>query len=354
MANGHKRPIELKKILAFHELVLGKSDSEKQRLADAHDIDFDEYKRRIIGKEKEAEFIVILRVLKAINHIEAYDEEISKITNEFTSDYKVELSDGYKMFIEVKHTDKDKYCISGGNLQNRIDYAEANGLPLRFAVSIKGYWGLFTSEYLQSKNGKLTLSDFFNNNKNIGVHSTWDHEFETCSYLFPKNLQIKSVYAKDNPKGLGIMFEPYGELVSYELSCNGRRIFRVKGKNSNNLILTILIEALQDRLANSEQEIVTENGFTIITEKLSEINRMPEYNFLLAIIQHIDINGNNIRNDNVTIASTEEEFKYPTLEYVRIALSMLVNKGLDIMVFKGRNGYRFTDYQKIFWTKNKI
>lgn len=85
---------ELDRILAFHTLVIGKQEIEKQRLAEIHKIDYEEYKRRIIGKEKEAEFLVILRALKAINHIEAYDEEVSKITDEKTSDYKVELSDG--------------------------------------------------------------------------------------------------------------------------------------------------------------------------------------------------------------------------------------------------------------------
>ncbi len=188
---------DLNKILAFHTLVIGKEESEKRCLAIIHGIDFEEYKRRIIGKEKEAEFLVILRTLKVLKHIEAYDEEISKITDEKTSDYKVELVDGYKMLIEVKHTDKDKYSISGGNLQARIDFAKSINLPLRFAISIKGYWGLFTAEYLQSKNGKITISDFVNDK---GMTSTWDNEFETCSYLFPANIQIKSVYAHNHPK----------------------------------------------------------------------------------------------------------------------------------------------------------
>lgn len=351
MTNENMPQIELKKIIAFHELVLGKDDVEKQRLAEVHDINYNEYKRRIVGKEKEAEFLVILRGLKVIKHIEAYDEEISKITNEFTSDYKIELVDGYKMLVEVKHTDNEKYEISGGNLKKRIEYAESNNIPLRFAISIKGFWGLFTSEYLQRKNGKITLSDFINNDNNIGIQSTWDHEFETCSYLFPANIQIKSVYANNNPKGLGIKFDPYGELISYELIYNGRRIFRVKGKDSKNTSIMLLIEALQDRLANSHQDIIQKNGITIIVDKSSEINMIPEYKFLLALIEHTDLNGNSVRDDNIMIASTEENYKFPTLEYIRIALSILANKGLNIIVFKGKNGYRFEDYQRNYWNK---
>lgn len=339
---------ELDKILAFHTLVIGKQEIEKQRLAEIHNIDYEEYKRRIIGKEKEAEFLVILRALKAINHIEAYDEEVSKITDEKTSDYKVELSDGYKMLIEVKHTDKEKYSISGGNLQARIDFAKNNNLPLRFAISIKGYWGLFTAEYLQSKNGKITLSDFISDK---GMTSTWDNELETCSYLFPANIQIKSVYTHNHPKSLGIGFDPYGELVSYELTCNGKRIIRVKGKKSKDISTMILIEALQDRLANSKQEIIEDNDYTVIVDKTDGINMIPEYSFLLAIIEHMDLSGLDTRDDNLSYVSTKKEFNYPTLEYIRIAMSILVQNGLDIVVFKGNNGYRFRDYQRYFWNK---
>lgn len=55
------------------------------------------------------------------------------------------------MFLEVKHTDKEKFEISIKNLEKRIAFAERNKLPLRFTVSIKGIWGLFTSEYLKEK-----------------------------------------------------------------------------------------------------------------------------------------------------------------------------------------------------------
>ena len=326
---------DLNKILAFHTLVIGKEESEKRRLAEIHEIDYEEYKRRIVGKEKEAEFLVILRALKALNHIEAYDEEVSKITNEKTSDYKVELVDGYKMLIEVKHTDKDKYSISGGNLQARIDFAKEINLPLRFAISIKGYWGLFTAEYLQSKNGKITLSDFISDKR---MTSTWDNELETCSFLFPANIKIKSVYAHNHPKSLGIGFEPYGELVSYELTYNDKRIIRVKGKKSREISTMILIEALQDRLANSEQEITQDNGYTVVIDKSKEINMIPEYKFLLAIIEHMDLSGLDTRDDNLSYVSTQKDFHYPTLEYIRIAMAILVQKGLNITVFKGNIG----------------
>lgn len=276
---------DLNTLLAFHQLVMNKPEDEKIELAEKLSIDYTSYKKRIKGKEKEAELIVILKSLGVLKHFDAFDEGLSHITHEFTSDFRVELTDGYKMLIEVKHTDKDTYDISSGNLQNRIDYAKRHSLPLRFAVSLKGYWGLFTSETLQEKNGKLTINDF----GGAASLSWFDREFETCSYMFPKNICIKSVYAHNHLKSMGIKFEPYGDLVSYELYCDNKRIFRAKGKNSNFRIYTILLEALQDRVANIKQNIATNGNYTIITESTdtSSIHSIREYDFLLSYINHM-------------------------------------------------------------------
>lgn len=345
-----KEPMKLKKILAFHELVLGKTEEDKRKIAQYLDVDYDEYRRRIVGKEKEAEFLVILRALKTLKHVKAYDEEISRITGEFTSDYEVELTDGYRMLIEVKHTDNEMFEISNGNLRKRIEYAQSIDLPLRFAISIKGYWGLFTSQFLQCKKGRISLSDCIDDDSKR-MNSTWDDEFETCSYGFPPNIQIKSVYAHDHPEGMGISFEPFGELISYELNYNGKTIFQVEGKNSKDIITTILIEALQDRLANDEQKIIQNDGNTIIIDRTSEFNIIREYEFLLSIIKHVSIKDSATQSDNVSMVSTEREFAYPTLEYVRMCLSNLNEKGLDIVVFKGNNGYPFNEYRREFWTR---
>ncbi len=130
-----------------------------------------------------------------------------------------------------------------------------------------------------------------------------------------------------------------------------RRIIRVKGQKSKDISTMILIEALQDRLANSKQEIIEDNGYTVIVDKTDGINMIPEYRFLLAIIEHMDLSGLDTRDDNLSYVSTKKEFSYPTLEYIRIAMSILVQNGLDIVVYKGNKGYRFCDYQRSFWNK---
>jgi hypothetical protein len=205
--------MDLEKLLAFNTLTIDMPEEEKIKIANKFGIDYKDFKKRMVGKEKETDFIAILKSLEVLKHFEAYGEGLSHITKEYTPDFKVELVDGYKMFLEVKHTDKEKFEISIKNLEKRIAFAERNKLPLRFAVSIKGIWGLFTSEYLKEKKGKLEISDFYGENS-----CSWlDRELATCSYMFPEGMKIKSVYSINHPKGIEIEFPPYGKLVSYEL-----------------------------------------------------------------------------------------------------------------------------------------
>ena len=171
--------MDLNKLLAFNQLVIDKAEDEKKRLALSFDIDYEEYTKRILGKEKEADFIIILKSLESLKHFEAYDEGLSHITGEYTPDFKIEMCDGDEMLLEVKHTDKEIYRISQGNLIKRKKFADRHKLPLRFAISLKGLWGLFTVETLLEKKGKLTLDDF----RGEKVSFWLDIELTTCSYM---------------------------------------------------------------------------------------------------------------------------------------------------------------------------
>lgn len=337
-------------LLAFSQLVLDKTEAEKVALADQLGIDLNEYNARIKGKEKEAEFVIILKSMGCLKHLNAFDEGMSHITTEYTPDFQIEFVDGYKMMVEVKHTDKGEYKISSGNLTHRIEFAQRYEMPLRFAVSIKGFWGLFTTESLKEKNGKLTISDFGGENS----ISWWDRELETCSYMFPRELKIRSVYSKNHPKGTMISFADYGRLVSYELYCGDKRIFRMKGANSQYLIYTVYLEALQNRLANSKQ-IIEENGdTTIITDIYDEKSTcvIPEYEFLTAPISHIvKSKDSDIVRYNALMAVSDKNFVVLDKGILRAIISELVEKGMDIIVFKDSLGYRFQDFRNQFWTK---
>ncbi len=337
-------------LLAFNQLVMDKTEEEKRILAQQLNIDYEEYKKRMVGKEKEADFIVILKSLEVLKHFEAYDEGFSHITGEYTPDFRIEMSDGYKMLVEVKHTGKDYFEISQGNLQKRIDFAKRQNVPLRFAISLKGLWGLFTSETLQKKKGKLTIDDFRGEKSN----SWLDAELATCVYMFPKQIKIKSVYSTNHAKGMEIQFEPYGQLVSYELYCDNKKIFRVKGKNSPYFQHSIYLEALHDRIANTNQDIEQNGEFTVITEYFNEgtPQLIPEYEFLLSPINHMRkiVNEKEIQYTS-QLAISERDFSFLSVQMLRFLLSELVDLGMEIIVFRNDSGYAFKDYATNFWHK---
>ena len=340
--------MDLEKLLAFNTLTIDMPEEEKIKIANKFGIDYKDFKKRMVGKEKETDFIAILKSLEVLKHFEAYDEGLSHITKEYTPDFKVELVDGYKMFLEVKHTDKEKFEISIKNLEKRIAFAERNKLPLRFAVSIKGIWGLFTSEYLKEKKGKLEISDFYGENS-----CSWlDRELATCSYMFPKDMKIKSVYSINHPKGIEIEFPPYGKLVSYELYYRNKKIFRLKGKKSRYMPHIFCLEELQNNLSKN-QKIRKEGEYTIITEYSNSFEFIPEYKFLLAPIKHMkkEIEGETILYDS-KMAIQDKKNIFLSVQILRIIIDDLVKKGLDIIVFRDDKGYRFIDYKKIFWTKS--
>lgn len=344
--------MDLEKLLAFNQLVMDKTEDEKKSLAQQLNINYDEYKKRMVGKEKEADFIIILKSLGVLKHFEAFDEGLSHITNEYTPDFKIEMYDGYKMLLEVKHTDKKFFKISQGNLQNRIDFANRQNIPLRFAISLKGIWGLFTSEDLQAKNGKLSISDF-RGEKSI---SWLDTELATCSYMFPKQIKTKSVYSKNYAKGIGVEFEPYGQLVSYELYFGEKKIIRVKGKNSPYIKHCFFLEALQDNIANTNQDIKCNGEFTVITEYSDKDTPLliPEYEFLLAPINHMcKTNDKKNIKYNTQMAVSEKDFSCLPVQMFRLVLSELVDLGMEILVFRDAYGYSFKDYAEKFWSKRE-
>lgn len=108
-------------------------------------------------------------------------------------------------------------------------------------------------------------------------------------------MRIKSVYStNETVKSTGIQFEPYGNMVSYELYHDNKNIFRVKGKNSPYIGYTMILEALQDRLSMDIQTIEKSGDYTIINELFTnDFNAISEYKFLLAPIEHTAYEGKN-------------------------------------------------------------
>lgn len=337
--------LSLEKILAFHILTLGKSETEKQNLSLVHDIDYSEFKRRIHGKEKEIELLVIMKALRVLKHLEAYDESLSHVTKEFTSDYLVEFVDGYKCMIEIKHTDKDMFEISGGNLQNRINFAKRHEVPLRFAISIRGFWGLYTSEHLISKSGKITIEDDYLD------YSWFDKELATCSYGFMLPTKSESIYIKNkNSGGLGITLSPYGLMTSYKLYSGEKLVLEVNeiNKDKNILFLLILI-ALQDRLASSKPIITKKKDRTKIIERTAQIQFIPEYEFIINCIKRMPPMIGTNSEDNLFASILLDKENIPFAEHLRYTMLELNRKGALLLVRVGKNIYKLDDHAREIW-----
>lgn len=324
---------DFNKILAFQQMMPYLNKEQQENLAVTLGMDLQEIERRLVGKNKEDEFVLILLFMEVCKSITAFDEGVSQLLKTPTSDLLVELQNGNKFMLEIKHTDKERYSISMGNLQKRIDYASKYGLELYFAISIKGYWMLFNAKYLKEKSGKIDVSDLTN--------SKLDETLGCISYVFPKGLRIKCVYSTDETvKSTEIQFQPYGKLVSYELYYNNRKIFRVKGKNSPYIGYTMILEALQDRLSMDTQTIKQSGSYTVINESFSnDFNVISEYNFLLSPIEHTIYDDG---DEKYTAHNYIENAKVDTnllnmriqVGHIRGLMQYLANNGIDIMYIR--------------------
>lgn len=329
---------DFNKIIAFQQMMPYLNKEQQEELAATLGMNLQEIEKRLIGKNKEDEFILILLFMEVCKSITGFDEGVSQLLKTATSDLLVELKNGKKFMLEIKHTEKERYSISMGNLQKRIDYASKYNFELFFAISIKGFWMLFDSDYLKEKNGKIEVSDL--------TKSTLDEILGCISYVFPRNLRIKSVYStNETVKSTGIQFEPYGKMVSYELYYDNKKIFRVKGKNSPYIGYTMILEALQDRLSMDTQTIEQSGDYTIINETFTnDFNAISEYKFLLAPIEHTAYEGANKYTAHTYIEQAKENISLLDMRFqlghIRGMMQYLVDNGVEIMYIKNNMIYK--------------
>lgn len=323
---------DFNKVLAFQQMMPYLTKEQQEELATTLGMDLKEIERRLVGKNKEDEFLLILLFMEACKSITAFDEGVSQLLKTATSDLLVELQNGNKFMLEIKHTDKERYSISMGNFEKRINYAGKYGLELFFAISIKGYWMLFNAEYLKEKKGKIDISDL--------MKSKLDETLGCISYVFPKGLRIKSVYSTDKTvKTTGIQFPPCGKLVSYELYYNDRKIFRVKGKNSPYIGYTMILEALQDRMSMDTQIIQQSGSYTVINESFSkDFNAISEYKFLLSPIEHTVYDGEEKYTAHTYIENAKVDANLLKMRFqvghIRGMLQYLADNGIEIMYIR--------------------
>lgn len=321
----------LENIIAINNLSPYIDDSMRDSLLQSIGVSLEDYNQRVKGLNQQEEFVLILYLLDACKNITGFDEGVSKLGNKtYTPDLAIELNDGKKFFLEIKYTEKQKYSISGGNLDKRIEYAASLNQELYFAISIRGFWMMFHSDYLKKNHGKISINDSSN--------SILDEVLDTKSYLFPTGIKIRSVYSQNTKKGMDISFNPYGELVSYELYYREKKLFGIEGKESQYYYYMLLLSALQDRLSCINQTIDKCGDETVICDMDNgkDCNYIPEYLFLLSLVMHTKNNADEIRDANTVINELIDNKDVPSfkIENYRGAIQEMFNLGIPIMYIR--------------------
>jgi hypothetical protein len=316
---------DFNKIMAYDSISPYIKEEHRQQILEDLGMNLDTINDRLGGKRKEEEFLVILLIMNICKRISAFDEGVSQLLETATADLLIELYNEDKFLLEIKHTDRDEFKISGGNLNKRIEFANSNNLDLYFAISIKGFWMLFKSDYLINKKGKIDKSDY--------VNSQLD-KIGCITYLFPKDIKIKSVYSKTNNKSTGLLSREYGNLTSYEFYYKNKKIFRVKGQKSPFLAACIALDALREGMHSEKYDIVQYDDITIITvQTVENYFLIPEYDFLLLPIRRmlLDNDMECSIHDFIELKKAGEDLPFLNPDNIRSVMNYLANNGVDIL-----------------------
>lgn len=319
---------DIEKIVAFNAIRSYLNNEDQNNLIDKLGLNKKTIENRIKGLKFEDEFYLILSFLKACKHMISFDESASVLTQSFQPDMITKLNNGEILFIEIKSVKDEKYQISGGNFQKKIDFANEIGFPLYFAINIKDYWHLFSSDYLKSKNGKIEFPYDI-------IESKFNRKFNSFFFQFPKGITVESVYSmKDDAIGGGIQHEKYNNLISYKFMFNDNIIFQADQNNDEKAIYSIILENLHDVMSNQSQIISRLDEDKVkITEKLTSSLVMPDYFFFLSSIKHT-INQFGLYYDSTLFMKQflEDRKKFFDKDHIEAVIKDLIKMGVPIKI----------------------
>jgi hypothetical protein len=168
--------------------------------------------RRTWGKNVEDSFFLIAQLYDKVDEIIAFSEGVSKLTDTPSADGLIILKNGDKLLVEVKASKESEWKISKGRFERQKELARKIGINLHYAVSLNGYWGLFTTNFVESNGYKIEFPRDWKS-------SVFESIFDSHLIRVPKGLQIIKYYSPDEKKNsLNLKEEPdYGYLFKYEI-----------------------------------------------------------------------------------------------------------------------------------------
>lgn len=126
---------------------------------------------------------------------------------------------GKSYIIEVKHTSKNIFSLSEKQISEKIKFAKLENAELFFAISIRGFWMLFTANYLK-KEKKISIE------KDLKKSRLYEF-LGITTYLFTAGIKIVTVYSKKDPINLGIENQQYGKLISFEFFYKNKKYLKL-------------------------------------------------------------------------------------------------------------------------------
>ena len=319
---------DVEKLIAFINIRSYLNQNDQNDLLKKLEIDENSLNHRLRGFNVETEFFVIIHLLNSCKDILSFDEGTSVLTKSYSPDSCLVLKNNEKLFVEIKSKKDFQYKISNGNLEKRISFANEFGFKLYFAVKLENFWGLYSSDYLQSKKGKLTFPDDYNN-------SDFEKVLGSKIIIMPKGIKVESYYSTIQECLVGIKDRHFGNLFKYKFFFNEKLIFEVEKANETEALISIILESLHDMM--SKQYRVFKdlgNGVTLVTEILTDNTIFYDYNFLLAHIYHTQSAHSTFLDTTSFYKSIiEQKGKTPiTKELLFQTLELLQKEGVPIII----------------------
>lgn len=243
-------------------------------------VDSNNFEERIKGLEREYEFIGNLYICNACKEIIPIDEEFTSNVGEKSCDAIITLKNDEKIMVEIKSTTKEEYCISNGNFESRVDWADKNGYKLYFAINICNYWSLYSADQLKLWNRKITIDNI--------PESLLSEVFDIVYFMSTNNIKFISTYSSDSScDNLGIKdVETNSYLIKEELYVNDVKVKEVTPDDSNGLPLVLLSSEIRLRCSRNATKI---NNYEIKTiYELNDVNSFCSLDIIKTMISEMD------------------------------------------------------------------
>lgn len=238
-----------------------------------------EDEKRLIGLKNEDEFAVIIHALEWVKSLSGIEEGIAQITGTKTTDLFVETIHGKKLSIEIKSSQHFEKNYAPKMIKDKIEFSEKHAHECYFAIKLAGHWMLLSGEYILNNNCKISLEKDY-------INSQMNDIFGERLFLFPKGMEIITTYSKSQNGICGIE-NTYGNAVRIAIKVNGKRKFLITSNNTTYVLLSIVLEALENAMSNQEQIVKRkDDDKTIVIERLTEDTFLTFSRILTAPILH--------------------------------------------------------------------